>query len=105
VGDDWRSWRENLKGIKAGIPVCISLTWSRTLVVEKGIRFGRANRSHVMLTVFNTLGQSVATLPNGDQDAGYHEVRFDGANLPSGVYFYRMQAGSFTETRKLLLVR
>jgi flagellar hook assembly protein FlgD len=59
----------------------------------------------VTLTVFNTLGQQVSVLKNGDQEAGYHEVRFDGANLPSGVYFYRMQAGSFTETKKLLLVR
>jgi len=38
-------------------------------------------------------------------DAGYHEVRFDTSNLPSGVYFYRLQAGSYVETRKLCLVR
>jgi photosystem II stability/assembly factor-like uncharacterized protein len=69
------------------------------------IRYGLPNRSHVSLTVFNTLGQQVSIPQNGDQDPGYHEVRFDGSGLPSGVYFYRMQAGSFTETRKLLLVR
>jgi hypothetical protein len=59
----------------------------------------------VSLTVFNTLGQRVAILQNGEQDAGYHEVTFDGANLPSGVYFYRMQAGTFVETKRLLLIR
>ena len=69
------------------------------------IRYGLPSRSHVSLTVYNTLGQGVATLMNGEQDPGYHEVRFDGAHLPSGVYFYRMQAGSFTETKKLLLVK
>ncbi|MBK7258014.1 MAG: T9SS type A sorting domain-containing protein [Ignavibacteriae bacterium] len=69
------------------------------------IRYGLPNRSHVTLLVFNTLGQQVSILQNGDQEAGYHEVRFDGANLPSGVYFYRMQTGSFTETKKFLLVR
>lgn len=69
------------------------------------IRYGLPNRSHVTLSVFNTLGQQVSILQNGDQEAGYHEVRFDGANLPSGVYFYRMQTGSFTETKKFLLVR
>jgi hypothetical protein len=69
------------------------------------IRYGLPIHSHVTLTVFNTLGQQVAVLQNGEQDAGFHEVRFDGANLPSGVYFYRMQAGSTVETKKLLLVK
>ena len=69
------------------------------------IRYGLPARSHVTLTVFNTLGQQVAVLQNGEKDAGYHEVRFDGMNLPSGVYFYRLKAGSFTETKRLLLVR
>jgi hypothetical protein len=70
--------------------------------------------------VFNTLGQDVAILQNGEQEAGYHEVKFDGSGLSSGVYFYRMQvrpldsaigrdskrgAGYFVQTRKLLLLR
>ena len=69
------------------------------------IRYGLPSRAHVTLAVFNTLGQQVSTLVQAEQDPGYHEVRFDGANLPSGMYFYRMQAGSFTETKKLLIVR
>jgi hypothetical protein len=69
------------------------------------IRYGLPQRSQVTLTVYNTLGQSVSTLVNGDMEAGYHEVKFDGSGLSSGVYFYRMQAGSYVETKKLLLVR
>jgi photosystem II stability/assembly factor-like uncharacterized protein len=69
------------------------------------IRYGLPNRSHVTLSVVNTLGQLVAVLQNGEQEGGYHEVKFDGTGFPSGVYFYRMQAGDFVETRKLLLVR
>jgi hypothetical protein len=51
----------------------------------------------VSLKVFNTLGQEVATLLDGNVVAGTHQVRFDGASLPSGVYVYRMQAGSYSE--------
>jgi len=58
-----------------------------------------------MLTVFNTLGQKITTLVNETQEAGYHEVKFDGSNLASGVYFYRLQAGTYVETKKLLLLR
>jgi len=47
----------------------------------------------------------VAVLIDGLRTAGYHEITFNAQNLPSGVYFYRMQAGSYTETKKLLLVR
>jgi DNA-binding beta-propeller fold protein YncE len=69
------------------------------------IRYGLPNRSQVTLTVFNTLGQQVAVLQNGEMEAGYHEAKFDATGLSSGVYFYRMQAGNFVETRKLLLMK
>jgi hypothetical protein len=69
------------------------------------IRYSLPVKSHVTLTVFNTLGQQVATLVNEGEDAGYHQVRFDGSGLASGVYFYRLQAGTYVETKKLLLLR
>jgi hypothetical protein len=69
------------------------------------IRYALPQRSQVTLSVFNTLGQLVSTLANEGEQAGYHEVKFDGSNLPSGVYFYRLQAGSLVQTRKLLLIR
>jgi len=69
------------------------------------IRFSLPERSRVNLAVYNNLGQQVAVLQNGEQEAGYHEVTFDASRLPSGVYFYRLQAGSYVETRKLCLVR
>jgi len=69
------------------------------------ICYALAHKTVVQLTVYNTLGQLVALLQNGEQEAGYHEVRFDGSGLSSGVYLYRMQAGSYVETKKLLLVR
>lgn len=69
------------------------------------IRYGLPSRSYVTLTVFNTLGQKVAQLINEEMEAGYHEVKFDGSKLASGIYFYRLQAGSYAETKRLLLLR
>ena len=69
------------------------------------IRYALPNKLHVTLTVFNTLGQQVATLVNEVQEAGYHEVRFDGSGLASGVYFYRLRAGDFVQSRKLVLLK
>ena len=62
-------------------------------------------RTHVRLGIFNVLGQEVMALQNGEYAAGPHVVRFDASGLPSGVYFYRLEAGVFTQTRKCVLVR
>jgi hypothetical protein len=69
------------------------------------IRYGLAARGHVLLTVFNTLGQEVARLVDEGREAGYHEVRFDARSLSSGVYLYRLVAGAYVHTHKMLLVR
>jgi hypothetical protein len=69
------------------------------------IRYGVPQKTMVTLAVFNLLGQQVATLVAGEQEAGYHDVRFDGSRLASGMYFYRLEAGSFVQTRSLLLVK
>ncbi len=69
------------------------------------IRYGLPHRSYVNVQVFNLLGQSVGVLEDGDQDAGFHELVFDGKGLASGVYLYRIQAGGFTQTRKLILMK
>jgi hypothetical protein len=68
------------------------------------IHYALPHRYNVTLSVYNTLGQKVADLVSETQDAGYHEVRFEGSGLSSGVYFYRIQAGSFVATKKLLMI-
>ena len=69
------------------------------------IRYALPQRTHVVLTIFNTLGQQVASLVNETQDAGQHEVRFEATGLASGVYFYRLRAGEYAETKRLILIR
>jgi hypothetical protein len=51
------------------------------------------------------LGREVSVLLNERSDAGVHEVKFDGTNLASGAYFYRLRAGDFVKTKRLLLLR
>ena len=62
-------------------------------------------RCSVTLTVFNTLGHQVATWVKETQNAGYHEVKFDGSSLASGVYFYQLRAGKYVATKRLLPIR
>ena len=69
------------------------------------IRFAVPMRTNVQLTVWNILGQRIAVLQDGELDAGQHETVLDARGLASGVYFYRIRVGSFTETKRLLLVR
>lgn len=69
------------------------------------IRFALPHDAMVTLEVFNSLGQRVATLLNERREAGYHQSTFDGTNLASGIYVYKLHAGDFLASRKLLLVK
>ena len=61
--------------------------------------------SNVKIIVYDILGNEVATLLDENKPAGNYEVRFDGSNLSSGIYFYKLQSGSFIQTKKLLLLK
>ena len=69
------------------------------------IKYELPRTLHVNLSVYDMLGRQVLVLVNEKKDAGIHEVHFNATNLASGVYFYRIQAGSYVETRKLCLIR
>jgi endo-1,4-beta-xylanase len=69
------------------------------------IRYSLAKPSKVTLKVYDILGREVQTLVNKEQAAGQYTVTFYANNLSSGVYFYRLQAGSFTEIKKLMLLK
>jgi len=69
------------------------------------IEFGLPTSSDVTLKVYNLLGEEIATLLHGFQKAGMYKVRFDASRLASGMYFYRITAGSFVATKKMLLMK
>jgi hypothetical protein len=59
----------------------------------------------VTLKVFDILGKEIATLVNEKQSPGEYEVIFEGSQYPSGIYFYKLITGDFTETRKMLMIK
>ncbi len=114
--DGWVYWTDSMRfdvtgtGVadrNEGPPVAFALdqNYPNPCNPSTTIRYALPNRSMVTLTVFNLLGEEVARLVAGEKEAGYHEVQFDGGNLESGIYFCRMQAGNFTQTRKLMVLR
>lgn len=69
------------------------------------IQFGLPKESKVSLVVYNLLGQEVINLVDQHLKAGYHKVDFDNKNYSSGIYFYRLQAGNYVETKKMILLK
>ncbi|MEM8599095.1 MAG: T9SS type A sorting domain-containing protein, partial [Bacteroidota bacterium] len=69
------------------------------------IRYDLPSTEHVTLEVYDVAGRRVAVLLNGEQAPGFHEVRWDAGTFASGVYLYRLQAGSFTATKRMVLMR
>jgi hypothetical protein len=69
------------------------------------IKFSLPQPGNVNLKIFNQLGEEVLQLVNGHYESGYHEVQFNGSNLASGVYFYRLESGSFSAIMKSLLLK
>jgi hypothetical protein len=60
---------------------------------------------YVFLKVYDVLGNEIAVLVNEQKPAGIYQLEFDGANLPSGIYYYRLESGSFVQTKKMVLLK
>ncbi len=69
------------------------------------IKFGLPEDSNVKLQIFNLQGQVVVTLVDGNLPAGFHNAKFDAASLSSGVYFYKIVAGNFSNIKRMLLIK
>jgi hypothetical protein len=109
-------WRRLLSGMissvpadghSANVPTQMSLeqNYPNPFNPNTVIGFQLSVASRADLRVYDLLGREVAVLVNSEMSAGHHEVKFDAAGFASGVYLYRLQAGGFVETRKLLLTK
>jgi len=82
-----------------------SLIYANPFNPTTSISFDVAVRSNVKPVIYDILGREVRTLLNESKAPGSYSVVLDASNLPSGVYFYKMIAGSFVQTRKLVVVK
>jgi hypothetical protein len=69
------------------------------------VKFDVSEKMPVTLTLYDVLGKETAKLADGNLSPGTYEIEFDGSNFPSGVYFYRLRAGDYSKTMKMVLVK
>ena len=62
-------------------------------------------RGHVSLKIFNTLGNEIVTLIEGEQDKGFYALNYNASQLSSGVYFYKFTANGFCDIHKMILIK
>jgi len=88
-------------------PVCYSLgqNYPNPFNPSTQIEYSILENGNVTIDVYNTLGSKVKTLVNQVQPAGRYKITFDAANMPSGLYFYRIQAGNFISMKKMILMK
>ena len=103
-------FRGDLTGVDEGIDNHVQqfILWQNSpnpFYQSTSIWFSLPNSELISLKIYDLLGREIETLLNGKKAAGKYEVGFDANLLTSGVYFYRLQAGSFVDTKKMLLLR
>ena len=92
---------------KAQIPICSMLfqNYPNPFNPATQISYALSASGFVSLKVYDVLGKEVATLVNELKEAGSYEVKFDALKLSSGIYFYRITAGSFIQTKKMVVAK
>lgn len=100
---------KNITGIENGNKIpsefCLSQNYPNPFNPTTAISFQLPAYSHVSLKVFDVLGREVATLVNEYKPAGNYRIQFNASKLVSGVYFYRMESGTFSQTKKLVVLK
>ncbi|MBI5476577.1 MAG: carboxypeptidase-like regulatory domain-containing protein [Ignavibacteriales bacterium] len=97
----------DIKDVKNTVPTEYSLdqNYPNPFNPITEIRYGLPEKAHVSLKIYDLLGRELITLVNETQNAGFKSVSFDANDLPSGMFFYKLQAGNITKVKKMLLIR
>ncbi len=105
---NWKQSQESFGTARGERPqdILLQQNYPNPFNPQTAIGFSLLAVGNVTLKVYDVLGQEVATLLNNEQiEEGMHEVQFDASRLSSGVYYYRLQAGAFTEVKKMVLMK
>jgi hypothetical protein len=100
-------WKAGGKDEEDLIPTVTSLNpnYPNPFNPSTALNYDLATNCQVSIVLYDMIGREIKTLVDEFQDAGYKSVTFDASDLPSGVYFYRLQAGGFTDIKKMVLLR
>lgn len=103
-----RSWSDEINGSSA--PLTLLPNYPNPFNPETEIRFHLREASYVVLKIFNIIGEEIRTLVDEPREVGYHHVHWDGKDkngkaVASGAYFYQLRAGSFSQVKKMNLLR
>lgn len=93
--------------VSVGVPSEFSLSqnYPNPFNPSTTIKFALPTTSNVKITIYNTIGKEVATLVNGTMEAGTHSAVWNASNNASGMYFFKIEAGNFTATKKMMLIK
>ena len=103
--EDGASWIDQNSGKTYPNKFSLGQNYPNPFNPSTKIKFALPKAEKVKIELYNTLGQNVRTLLNQRLKAGYHEVEFNAANLSSGIYFYRIEAGEFQDVKKMVLLK
>ena len=107
VESPYEKFDTGIRGWKEEFPLAFVLmqNYPNPFNPSTKIKFSLPKPETVKIEVYDIIGQKIQTLLNKTMPAGYHEVQFNGQNLSSGIYLYRIKAGEWSEVRKMILLR
>ena len=113
MSENWTYWKDSLQVVvgveeefnNAPTEFLLSQNYPNPFNGTSTIKYSIPKSSQVSLKIFNTLGEEIETLVNEEKPVGTYELNWNAANLPSGVYFYRLQAGDFISVKKMILLK